>query len=164
MTTAYLCLGGNVGDVAATLAEARQRLVAGGLTVLAQSPLYRTPPWGPVPQPPYLNQVIAVAGAASARALLTLALDVERQLGRDRSREERFGPRTMDIDLLTFGEETIREPDLELPHPRLMERAFALVPLLDIAPEIVIGGKAAKEALAGLDRSGIERVDPTATK
>ncbi|WP_029002827.1 2-amino-4-hydroxy-6-hydroxymethyldihydropteridine diphosphokinase [Azorhizobium doebereinerae] len=158
MTRAYLCLGGNVGNVADALGEARRRLEAGGLAIAAQSPLYRTPPWGSVPQPPYLNQVIAVDGAPSARALLTLALDVERQLGRDRSREERFGPRTMDIDLLTFGEEVVQEPDLELPHPRLMERAFALVPLLDIAPDIVIGGVPARAALARLDRSGIEPV------
>lgn len=158
MTRAYLCLGGNVGDVAAALGEARRRLEAGGLAIAAQSPLYRTPPWGPVPQPPYLNQVIAVDGAPSAQALLTLALDVERQLGRDRTREERFGPRTMDIDLLTFGEEVVREPDLELPHPRLLERAFALVPLLDIAPDIVIGGVRARAALDQLDRSGIEPV------
>ncbi|TDT92570.1 2-amino-4-hydroxy-6-hydroxymethyldihydropteridine diphosphokinase [Azorhizobium sp. AG788] len=159
MTTAYLCLGGNVGDVAATLAEAGRLLEVGGLVIRARSPLYRTPPWGPVPQPPYLNQVLAVTGAPSPSALLTLALDVERQLGRNRAREARFGPRTADIDILAYGDEIVHEPDLELPHPRLLERAFALVPLLDIAPDIIISGTRARDALARLDRSGIERVD-----
>lgn len=159
MTTAYLCLGGNVGDVALTLADAAHRLEVAGLVIRARSPLYRTPPWGPVPQPPYLNQVLAVTGAPSPRALLTLALEVERQLGRDRAREERFGPRTADIDILAYGDEIVHEPDLDLPHPRLLERAFALVPLLDIAPDIIISGTRARDALARLDRSGIERVD-----
>lgn len=159
MTTAFLCLGGNVGDVAARFLEAHALLEQAGLRITARSPLYRTPPWGPVPQPPYLNQVIAVEGVPSPRALLDLALETERRLGRDRAQEERFGPRTMDIDILAFGEERVREPDLELPHPRLMERAFALVPLLDIAPDIVIAGTPARVALAGLDRSGIEKVD-----
>ncbi|MGU3493128.1 2-amino-4-hydroxy-6-hydroxymethyldihydropteridine diphosphokinase [Xanthobacteraceae bacterium A53D] len=158
MTIAFLCLGGNVGDVPARFREAHALLEQSGLRITARSPLYRTPPWGPVPQPPYLNQVIAVEGAASPRALLDLALGTERRLGRDRAQEERFGPRTMDIDILAFGDERVDEPDLELPHPRLMERAFALVPLLDVAPDIVIAGTPARVALAGLDRSGIEKV------
>ena len=158
MTTAYLCLGGNVGDVHATLDRAVALLAKGDQTILARSKLYRTPPWGPVAQPAYLNQVIALESPGSARDLLTLALDVERQLGRDRTQEERFGPRRIDIDILAFGEACVDEPDLQLPHPRLLERAFALVPLLDIAPDIAIGGMRARDALAGLDASGIVAV------
>lgn len=158
MTTAYLCLGGNVGDVRDTLNRAIALLAQGGQATVARSKLYRTPPWGPVVQPAYLNQVVAVESPGSARDLLTLALDVERRLGRDRSREERFGPRRIDIDILAFGEVCVDEPDLQLPHPRLLQRAFALVPLLDIAPEIAIGGMRAEDALAGLDRSGIVAV------
>ncbi|OYX83984.1 MAG: 2-amino-4-hydroxy-6-hydroxymethyldihydropteridine diphosphokinase [Azorhizobium sp. 35-67-5] len=155
MTTAYLCLGGNVGDVRATLARAAALLGERGQTLLARSPLYRTPPWGPVAQPAYLNQVIAVESPGTPRELLSVALEVERLLGRDRSQEERFGPRRIDIDILAFGDAQVDEPDLQLPHPRLLQRAFALVPLLDLAPDIVISGVQAREALAALDRSGI---------
>ena len=158
MTTAYLCLGGNVGDVRSTLDRAATLLEAGGQTVLARSAIYRTPPWGPVAQPAYLNQVIAMDSPGSPRDLLALALEAERQLGRDRSREERFGPRRIDIDILAFGDAQVDEADLQLPHPRLLQRAFALVPLLDVAPDIVIAGVRARDALAGLDRSGIEPV------
>ncbi len=155
MTTAYLCLGGNVGDVRATLTRAAALLGESGQTVLARSPFYRTPPWGPVAQPAYLNQVIAVDSPGSPRDLLALALEVERLLGRDRTQEERFGPRRIDIDILAFGDAQVEEADLQLPHPRLLQRAFALVPLLDVAPDIIIGSVRARDALAALDRSGI---------
>lgn len=84
-------------------------------------------------------------------------------LGRDRPNEVRFGPRRIDIDILLFGDETVREEDLEIPHPRLMERAFALVPLTEIAPDIVVGGVRAAEALAKLDQSGITRHEESAS-
>ena len=155
MTTAYLCLGGNVGDVRATLERAAELLSENGQSVLARSLIYRTPPWGPVAQPAYLNQVIAVDSPGSPRALLALALDVERQLGRDRSREERFGPRRIDIDILAFGDAQVDEADLQLPHPRLLQRAFALVPLLDVAPDIMIAGVRGRDALERLDRGDI---------
>lgn len=156
--TAYLCLGSNVGERAATMATALDLMAEAGVTVRARSSLYETPPWGPVPQGPYLNQVAEVETTLSARDLLALALDTERRLGRDRANEVRFGPRRIDIDILLYGNETIAEPDLEIPHPRLMERAFALVPLTEIAPDIVIAGVKAADALAGLDRSGIVRI------
>ncbi len=158
MTRAFLCLGGNVGDVRATLARACALLEEAGQGIVARSQLYRTPPWGPVPQPAYLNQVLAVDSPGTPRALLDLALAVERTLGRDRSREVRFGPRAIDIDILAFGDAEVREPDLELPHPRLLERAFALVPLVEVAPDLVVGGIAIRDALAGLDRSEIHAV------
>ncbi|MFG1480967.1 2-amino-4-hydroxy-6-hydroxymethyldihydropteridine diphosphokinase [Xanthobacter sp. V4C-4] len=156
--TAYLCLGSNVGDRAATLALALGVLARAGLTIRARSQLYETPPWGPVPQGPYLNQVVEVDSPVDARSLLFLGLLVERMLGRDRSREVRFGPRRIDIDILLFGTDKIDQPDLEIPHPRLMERAFALVPLLEIAPDIRIDGVQAARALAGLDTGDIVAV------
>lgn len=158
--TAYLCLGSNVGDRAATLGLALGVLARAGLTIRARSGLYETPPWGPIPQGPYLNQVVEVESPVGARSLLFLGLLVERMLGRNRAQEVRFGPRRIDIDILLFGSETIAEPDLEIPHPRMLERAFALVPLVEIAPDIVIQGTRAADALAKLDSSGILAVTP----
>mgnify|MGYP001231039473 CR=1 FL=1 len=158
---AYLCLGANLGDRAGTMAQALAALEAAGLVVTARSSLYETPPWGPIPQPSYLNQVAAVLSPFDPHALLDLALKVERRLGRDRSREVRFGPRAIDIDILLFAKETVATPGLVLPHPRLLERAFALVPLLEIAPEITVGGMPARDALARLDASGVERIGPS---
>ena len=155
MTLAYLCLGSNVGDREKTMEQALATLCRAGLTLRRRSSFYETPPWGPVPQGPYLNQVVEVDSPIGARSLLALALEVERMLGRDRVREVRFGPRRIDIDILLFGDETVRDEDLEIPHPRLMERAFALVPLTEIAPDILVGGVRAADALAGLDKSGI---------
>jgi len=159
VTRAYLCLGGNVGVVADTLALALEHLSAAGVRVGARSSLYRTPPWGPVAQPDYVNQVVEVFTDLPPPALLRLALEVERKLGRNRSREERFGPRRIDIDLLLHGDTAWADEDLILPHPRLAERAFALVPLLEIAPDARIGDLSARDALATLDTSGIERLD-----
>lgn len=163
MTIAYLCLGSNVGDRAQTMAQALATLCRAGLTLRRSSSYYETPPWGPVPQGPYLNQVVEVDSPIGPKSLLALGLEVERMLGRDRPNEVRFGPRRIDIDILLFGDETVREEDLEIPHPRLMERAFALVPLTEIAPDIVVGGVRASEALAKLDQSGITRHEDSAS-
>ncbi|SCW79139.1 2-amino-4-hydroxy-6-hydroxymethyldihydropteridine diphosphokinase [Ancylobacter rudongensis] len=157
---AYLCLGSNLGDRAGTMAKAVGLIARTGLKIIARSSLYETPPWGPVPQGPYLNMVVAVETELSARELLHMLLGVEHAFGRDRTREVRFGPRTIDIDILLYGEEVVAEPDLEIPHPRMMERAFALIPLSELAPELKVGGVAVAAALAGLDRSGIVKVEP----
>lgn len=158
METAYLCLGSNVGDRAETLGLAIGVLARAGLTIRARSSLYETPPWGPIPQGPYLNQVVEVESPVNARSLLFLGLLVELMLGRNRAREVRFGPRRIDIDILLFGQQAIAEPDLEIPHPRMLERAFALVPLVEIAPELVIQGTRAADALARLDATDIRAV------
>ena len=157
---AYLCLGSNLGDRAGTMAKAVGLIARTGLKIVARSSLYETPPWGPVPQGPYLNMVVAVETELSARELLNMLLGVEHAFGRDRTREVRFGPRTIDIDILLFGEEAIAEPDLEIPHPRMMQRAFALIPLAELAPELVVQGVAIRDALETLDRSGIVKVEP----
>lgn len=157
---AYLCLGSNLGDRAGTMAKAVGLIARTGLKIIARSSLYETPPWGPVPQGPYLNMVVAVETELSARELLNMLLGVEHAFGRDRTREVRFGPRTIDIDILLYGDDVVDEPDLEIPHPRMMERAFALIPLSELAPDLVVGGVAVKAALEGLDRAGIVRIEP----
>src|SRR3954469_9588591 len=161
MPEALLGLGGNVGDVRATLDRAVALFADGKDVVLrARSSDYRTPPWGVTDQAPFVNLAIAVETALSPRALLDRALDVERALGRDRARETRWGPRTIDIDLIAFDELVCDEPGLILPHPRLFERAFVLVPLAEIVPDRTIAGTRISDVLAGIDARGIERLPP----
>jgi 2-amino-4-hydroxy-6-hydroxymethyldihydropteridine diphosphokinase len=131
---AVLGLGGNLGSRRALLCCARDLLAAQpGLSILASSPLYHTPPLGP-PQPDYLNAALKVAWPGSARSLLALSQHIEQLL--QRQREQRWGARTLDIDLLYWSEGAIAEPGLTVPHPGLRERPFALLPLLDVAPEL----------------------------
>ncbi|TCT02994.1 2-amino-4-hydroxy-6-hydroxymethyldihydropteridine diphosphokinase [Aquabacter spiritensis] len=156
---AYLCLGGNLGDTAARLRLACGVLARSGLTVRARSGFYRTPPWGPVAQPDFINQVVAVDSPVGPAALLAMCLRTERMMGRERVREQRYGPRAIDIDILLFGTRRVAREDLVLPHPRLRERAFALVPLAEIAPDAWIGEATAAQALARLDTKGIARLD-----
>ena len=152
---AYLGLGGNLGDVAQAFVEALARLAAApGARLKRVSSVYRAPPWGKRDQPPFLNMAAMVETTLSARALLALCLDIERAMGRQR--RERWGPRLIDIDLLTYGEATIDEPDLKVPHPRLVERAFALMPLAEIAPRLSVGGRAVADWLAEAERAGVE--------
>jgi 2-amino-4-hydroxy-6-hydroxymethyldihydropteridine diphosphokinase len=161
MAEALLAFGGNVGDARATL-DAAVGLMCDETTVrlLARSSDYRTPPWGVEDQPPFINLCIQAATPLSPRALLDRALGVERVLGRDRQREQRWGPRPIDIDLLAYDDVTIEEPDLILPHPRLFERAFVLVPLAEIVPDRQIAGRRVRDALASVDTAGIERLPP----
>jgi 2-amino-4-hydroxy-6-hydroxymethyldihydropteridine diphosphokinase len=161
MADALLGLGGNVGDVRATLTRAIERFADGkDVTLTARSSDYTTPPWGVTDQPPFINCAIAVETALAPQALLARALDVERALGRDRAHELRWGPRRIDIDLLAYDDIALDEAGLTLPHPRLFERAFVLVPLNEIAPERLIGGVRIREALARIDASGIEKLQP----
>jgi len=157
VTAAIVGLGGNVGDPRALMAAAVARLAARpGINLRAVSALYRTPPWGKTDQPAFLNAAIRVETSLSARALLDALLDVERELGRERG--ERWGPRTIDLDILLFGTEDIDEPGLHVPHPRLAERAFALQPLVDVLPEARFAGRSAAEWLARADRAGMTRL------
>lgn len=161
MAEALLALGGNQGDVRATLDRAIAELCDGiEVRLWARSSDYRTPPWGVKDQPPFVNLCIAVATELPPRALFARAQEVERAFGRDRSKEQRWGPRTIDIDLLAYDDLSLADADLTLPHPRLFERAFVLVPLAEIVPERVIAGVRVRDALARLDRSGIERLPP----
>jgi len=161
MTDALLGLGGNVGDVRAKLDAALAQLVNGAsVKLIARSSDYRTPPWGVTEQPPFINCAIAVETSLSPHALLARAHDIERVLGRDRAREQRWGPRTIDIDLLAYDDLAVDDPDLTLPHPRLFERAFVLVPLAEIVPERVIAGRHLREAAARIDAAGVEKLLP----
>ena len=161
MAEALLSLGGNVGDVRATLDEAVALFADGdAVKLLARSSDYATPPWGVTDQPPFVNIAIAVETTLSPRTLLDRALNVERALDRDRTRERRWGPRTIDIDLLAYDDLVLEEPRLTLPHPRLFERAFVLVPLAEIVPDRVIAGRRVRDALAAIDPAGIEKLGP----
>jgi 2-amino-4-hydroxy-6-hydroxymethyldihydropteridine diphosphokinase len=135
MTRAYVGLGANLGDREGTIRAA----VAALPGVLAVSSLRETEPVGVTDQPRFLNGVAALETELSARDLLDTLLAVERRLGRER--RERWGPRTIDLDLLLFGQEAIDEPGLTVPHPRLHERRFALEPLAEIAPDALIPGR-----------------------
>jgi len=161
MAEALIGLGGNIGDVRATLDQTVAAFCDGTeVRLLAQSSDYATPPWGVVDQPPFVNRCISVETLLMPSSLLERALAVERSLGRDRSREQRWGPRAIDIDLLAYDDIAIEEPRLTLPHPRLFERAFVLAPLAEIVPDRVIAGVRVRDALARVDTRGIERLEP----
>jgi 2-amino-4-hydroxy-6-hydroxymethyldihydropteridine diphosphokinase len=161
MAEALVALGGNVGDVRATLERAIAAFCDGErVRLLARSSDYRTPPWGVEDQPAFVNLCIAVETALSPRMLLERAQAVERMLGRERAKERRWGPRSIDIDLIAYDDLTVDEADLKLPHPRLFERAFVLVPLAEIAPERAIAGIRVRDALARLDIAGVEKLPP----
>lgn len=152
----YLSLGGNLGDPASAMGAALRMLDADASTeVVAVSSLYRTPPWGKTDQPDFLNAAAEVRTDLSPRGLLDLCLEAERRL--KRVRQERWGPRLIDIDILVFGDLTIHESGLEIPHPRMLERAFVLAPLAEIAPGFVARGRTLGEWLADADAAGIDR-------
>ncbi|HEV2993144.1 MAG TPA: 2-amino-4-hydroxy-6-hydroxymethyldihydropteridine diphosphokinase [Acidimicrobiia bacterium] len=135
MTRAYLGLGSNLGDRLDHLAAAVAGLAADDRSrVVAVSPVYETSPVGGPAQPDYLNAVVALDTDRSARQLLELAQDLEGRA--DRVRTERWGPRTLDVDVLVVTGETVHEPDLEVPHPRLRDRGFVLAPLHDLDPAL----------------------------
>ncbi len=158
---AFIALGGNVGDVRSSFDQAIALLSASGaVQVTARSSDYRTPPWGVTEQPPFVNAVIAVATKLEPHDLLALAAECERNLGRDRPRERRWGPRKIDLDLLSYDDLVLIDRDLILPHPHMFERAFVLVPLAEIAPDQVIAGIRVRDALERLNASGIEKLPP----
>jgi len=154
----FLALGTNLGDRLNHLEEAQKRL-SPGVSILSASPVYETPPWGYSYQPAFLNQVLEVETELAPLDLLDYVKDIEKQLGRVRS--FRNGPRLIDIDILFYDDLLLKEHGLAIPHPRLHERAFVLVPLHDIAPNLRHPnfGKTVREMLEEVDRVGIELVD-----
>jgi 2-amino-4-hydroxy-6-hydroxymethyldihydropteridine diphosphokinase len=145
MTVAYVGLGSNLGDRERLIREAAELIGAVRL-----SSVIETEPWGIANQPLFLNAVAEVETPLTPRQLLDHLLDVERRLGRERIGAQ-WGPRTIDLDLLLYGEETIEEPGLVVPHPRLTEREFVLAPLAELVPSLKIPGDGmVQEALAGL--------------
>jgi 2-amino-4-hydroxy-6-hydroxymethyldihydropteridine diphosphokinase len=151
-TRAYVGLGANLGERAAAIDSALDLLrLTDGVEVVAVSSLRDTDPVGYVDQPRFLNGAAEVATTLTARELLDRLLAIERHLGRVRGEGPRFGPRTIDLDLLLYGDEQIDEPGLQIPHPRLHERRFALEPLAELDPALEIPGHGPVQALlAGL--------------
>src|SRR6266498_2239768 len=138
MPRAYIGLGGNLGDREATMRRALELLAAEpGVKVVAVSSFRETEPWGFADQPAFLNGAAAVDTELPPQELLQRLLDVERRLGRRRD-GPRYGPRTIDLDLLVYGDRTLDEPGLTVPHPRLAERRFALEPLAELDPALVL--------------------------
>ena len=156
MAEAALSLGSNLGDKAGNIRKAIRRLGLGGAHVSRRSALYRTEPWGDTDQDWFLNCCVLVETALSAHSLLQLCHLTEKALGRDRSKERRWGPRTLDVDLLTYDACTFDEDGLIVPHPRMLERAFVLVPLNEIAPDFVVHGQRIGDAVKAVDVSGVE--------
>lgn len=159
MTEAWVGLGSNLGDRSGTLDAALARI--DGLArcrVVTVSRYYATAPWGEPDQPEFVNAVARLRTALSAAALLRALLRIESGLGRER-RGRRWGPRAIDLDLLLYGERRIEKTDLVVPHPRLHERAFVLVPMAELAPDRVVPGRGRVDALLGAlddnERSGV---------
>ena len=164
MRTTYIGLGANLpspaGPPHATLAAALPRLGSLG-NVKQQSSLYRTEPVGFADQPQFLNAVVALETNLDPRPLLDQLLNIEKEFGRDRTAGIPNGPRTLDLDILLLGSLELNEPGLELPHPRMAERAFVLVPLAEIAPELLLPGygKTVAELLHSLQTTRKGEVD-----
>jgi 2-amino-4-hydroxy-6-hydroxymethyldihydropteridine diphosphokinase len=159
MASALIALGGNVGDVRATFQKAIAHIC--GMTqgvLLARSSDYATPPWGDEQQARFINACIEIETGLDPHALLFTLQRIEQRFGRDRQKERRWGPRTLDLDLIAYDDVSLQTPELTLPHPRLFERAFVLVPLAEIAPDRLIAGRSISAALAELSTEGIERL------
>src|ERR1043165_9565549 len=159
MADALIALGGNVGDGAATFNKAIANICGmAQAALLARSSDYATPPWGETQQDRFINACIEIETGLDPHALLFTLHKIEQKFGRDRAGETRWGPRTLDLDLLAYDDVTIARPELTLPHPRLFERAFVLVPLAEIVPDRIMAGRKVRDALAQLSTEGIERL------
>lgn len=162
MTVACVGLGANLGDAAGSVRAALQALEALPRTrLLRASRLYRTPAWGYVAQPDFVNAAVALDTQLDARDLLDALLAIEREFGRVRASDgsDRWGARTLDLDLLLHGDAVIDEPGLHVPHPHVHERAFALVPLVEVLPDAVIPGRGkARDLLAAMVTGDIEAI------
>lgn len=158
VVTAYIGLGGNVGDVFSNMSNAIRALNAHEhISVGLISDVYKTPPWGIEDQDWFLNACVSVKTSLSGRELLHECLDTEKLL--NRVREMRWGPRTIDLDVLFYGDASIDEKDLQVPHPRMHERGFVMLPMADIAPNLVLRGKTIKIWLENLETSEIQKTE-----
>lgn len=160
MSLVHVALGSNLDRPRRQIAQAVEALAALPQTrLVARSHDYATPPWGLAEQPEFVNAVVALDTALDPHALLRALLAIERAQGRDRT-GPRWGPRTLDLDLLLHGDRVIDDGALVLPHPRIAERAFVLLPLADIAPDLVVPGHGTVAALlARVDVTGCRRLD-----
>jgi 2-amino-4-hydroxy-6-hydroxymethyldihydropteridine diphosphokinase len=159
--TAFVALGGNIGNPQAQIHSALRALSELPETRLArQSSLYRNPPVGRLDQPEFVNAMAQIETRIGARELLERLLEIERALGRVRDYPN--APRTLDLDLVLYGDRVIREPGLVVPHPRMLERAFVLVPLAEIAPDAMVPGSGrVADLLRRVDASGMIKIPAT---
>ncbi len=158
MNVAFLGFGSNLGDRHAQLAAALRNLSNDPAVRIVQgSSVYETKPVGKTDQPDFLNMVVQLTTSLSPLALLAACLDVEARLGRER--RERWGPRTVDLDVLIYGTEKLNDERLILPHPRMHERSFVMVPLAEIAPDISVNERSAREIAATLSMAGLNRIE-----
>jgi len=157
MTRAFIGIGSNQNHPPEQLDKALRQLISLSQTSrITCSPRYWTAPWGEPDQPDFLNAVAAIDTRLDAEALLQALLAIESNQGRTRNEGQRWGPRPIDLDLLLYGEQIFDQPELQVPHPRMTQRAFVLVPLLDLAPDLMIPGRgAARDYLKGLDQTGL---------
>jgi 2-amino-4-hydroxy-6-hydroxymethyldihydropteridine diphosphokinase len=161
VVSATLGLGGNIADPVKAMARALQALDArADCRVTDVSRLYRTPPWGKTDQAFFFNACARVDTSLPPEALLRVCLEIEREMKRERI--ERWGPRTIDIDILTYGAVLSDGPNLQIPHPRMTERGFVLMPLADIAADLVVNNRRVADWLANADVRGIDMVNADA--
>ncbi|MGV0818793.1 2-amino-4-hydroxy-6-hydroxymethyldihydropteridine diphosphokinase [Martelella sp. AMO21009] len=159
---AALGLGANLGDPAAAMARALQLLDDGeGTGIVVVSKLYSTPPWGLVEQPPFINCCALIETSLPPQALMQRCLDIEKKL--KRVRDVRWGPRLIDIDILTYGTESLDTETVTIPHPRMLERGFVLMPLAEIAPDLAVSGRAVSEWASEADMAGIVAISDDGT-
>ncbi len=155
---AAIALGSNLGDRQAAILGSVEALArVAGIRVVSVSALHETAPVGEIPQGPYLNAAAVLETSLSPRDLLAAMNAVERAFGRDRAKEQRWGPRTLDLDLILFSDVTLDEPGLTLPHPRAHQRLFVLEPLAEVAPDWVIPtvGRSVRELRDGLRAAAV---------
>ncbi|WP_267223976.1 2-amino-4-hydroxy-6-hydroxymethyldihydropteridine diphosphokinase [Dyella silvae] len=159
MKQAFVALGSNLGDAWAQVQDAFDALAQlPGTRLVARSPLYLTPPWGVLDQPPFINAVAQLETTLSPHELLDALLAIERAAGRVRD-GQRWGPRTLDLDVLHMADVVLDDERLHLPHPRIRERAFVLVPLNDLAPDLHLQGLGrVGDLLEAVDTAGLERL------
>ena len=161
MSDALIGLGSNIGDGRASIDRAIALLCGeSDVRLLARSSDFRTPPWGFEDQPAFTNACIEVETTLAPEALLHRCQHIEEALGRNRATERRWGPRLIDIDVLAYDDAFLSTPELTIPHPRLFERAFVLIPLAEIVPDRVIAGRRVRDAAWQVDRRGIDRLLP----
>jgi 2-amino-4-hydroxy-6-hydroxymethyldihydropteridine diphosphokinase len=153
-----IALGSNLGDKAANLDTAIGFLTAtGDICLVARSRNYATEPWGKTDQDWFVNACISVATKLSARALLERCQEIERRMGRVAT--EKWGPRIIDLDLLMYRDSVVAEPDLVLPHPHIKDRAFVLAPLMDVAPDAMLGGRSVRTLYEAIDLGGVRPLE-----
>lgn len=150
MAEVYIAIGGNTGDRAKNMAGGLKALGDGPVKITKRSKIYEADSWGPIPQGRYYDAVVKGQTKLSPQDLLAELNRIEASFGRDRVNEVRYGPRPLDLDILLYDDLVLNEPDLQIPHPLMLERAFVVVPLHEIAPDLVVQGRPVKTALEKL--------------